>query len=579
MLLNEIGNKPDLKRLLHEHFGYNIPVDTMGEKQISTMLNITRRKIFEYKHSNNFHTSEKSPFYSRLLILEKLLNEADVASTVHKVHNVINPIATHAANLAGSTVGAFIHGLKGNAIPKNWGRMDASGNPLSRPSNFQEMNRYIDEIFKDKSFSELTPISRKKIKDYLLKNFKNHLVDNVEKINDTISKDPEFAPLNNEVKKEIVTKIYDAETFTNDTKKLSTDKTGIQNHRVPTKTEKDVVGALINQGMKKPTAIKAIEIALKKNPKLSNDFDKLFRAAIQPMKESVQLNMIKNVINERVNMKKTKVVETILKNRARKMLKEGEIENAQAALAAKDLVDRLSDTISELGKMSNDELPALIDAIRSSFGPDAATNYQNSATEVINSLLDTVKEKKTSLEQATLVLTGESSGEPTDLALPDDDENPVEDDLDDNELDNDEFGAPTRKKNPLGRETRIPADESLINLEKELLEAFNMPIIKNKKNINEANKILKAKIIAVNEALQKIDKKRKPLAAKRLAEALRGLVTEAIKKESKKTTAKKKKPADKSKADKPHAFDPGKEFPKNCKVCQGAKSRAIHQKK
>jgi len=331
--------------------------------------------------------------------------------------------------------------------------------------------------------------------------------------------------------------------------------------------------------MKKPTAIKAIEIALKKNPKLSNDFDKLFRAAIQPMKESVQLNMIKNVINERVNMKKTKVVETILKNRARKMLKEGEIENAQAALAAKDLVDRLSDTISELGKMSNDELPALIDAIRSSFGPDAATNYQNSATEVINSLLDTVKEKKTSLEQATLVLTGESSGEPTDLALPDDDENPVEDDLDDNELDNDEFGAPTRKKNPLGRETRIPADESLINLEKELLEAFNMPIIKNKKNINEANKILKAKIIAVNEALQKIDKKRKPLAAKRLAEALRGLVTEAIKKESKKTTAKKKKPADKSKADKPHAFDPGKEFPKNCKVCQGAKSRAIHQKK
>ena len=46
MLLNEIGNKPDLKRLLHEHFGYNIPVDTMGEKQISTMLNITRRKIF-----------------------------------------------------------------------------------------------------------------------------------------------------------------------------------------------------------------------------------------------------------------------------------------------------------------------------------------------------------------------------------------------------------------------------------------------------------------------------------------------------------------------------------------------------
>ena len=67
--------------------------------------------------------------------------------------------------------------------------------------------------------------------------------------------------------------------------------------------------------------------------------------------------------------KPKKITENVLKSRARRMLAEGEMENAEAALAAKDLVDRLQDSVEEFGKMCNEELPHLVDAIRSSFGP------------------------------------------------------------------------------------------------------------------------------------------------------------------------------------------------------------------
>ena len=57
---------------------------------------------------------------------------------------------------------------------------------------------------------------------------------------------------------------------------------------------------------------------------------------------------------------KKKLTENPIKRYARQMLREGEIENAEAALAAKDQVDRLQDMVEELGKMSNEELLNLV---------------------------------------------------------------------------------------------------------------------------------------------------------------------------------------------------------------------------
>jgi hypothetical protein len=215
-----------------------------------------------------------------------------------------------------------------------------------------------------------------------------------------------------------------------------------------------------------------------------------------------------------IKNKKT-ITESPIKTRVRRLILEGEMEKSESALAAKDLVDRLQDMVTDLGKMSNDELPHLIDAIRGSFGAEAATAFQSAANSLLNDLLTSTKDKRTELETAVLTLTGDATGGAA-LGLSDDSdmdnidgENPNHDIID--------KGRKEKKEiNPLGREPRLP---------------------------ESARKILDAKIIAINEALSKTDKRKKPVIARRLAEDLRRLVTEAIKMDAaaKKKAEKKKK--------------------------------------
>jgi len=192
----------------------------------------------------------------------------------------------------------------------------------------------------------------------------------------------------------------------------------------------------------------------------------------------------------------------LIESRCRKMIVEGKMENAEASLAAKDLVDRLQDTIVEIGKMCNDELPHLIDSIRASFGAEAASKYQSTADEVLTSLLAAVKEHKTTLENATLVLTGDAAEGDLDsgLNLPDESE-PVElPDLDDEDSENKPEALPNEKppvKNPIGREKRIR----------------------------------EAQMKALHKALMELDTKKFPKQARRLSEELNRLAVIGIKSE------------------------------------------------
>jgi hypothetical protein len=201
-----------------------------------------------------------------------------------------------------------------------------------------------------------------------------------------------------------------------------------------------------------------------------------------------------------------------VKRYARQMLREGEIENAEAALAAKDQVDRLQDMVEELGKMSNEELPKLVDKIRGSLGSEQATAYQQAASGILSELLSTVSEKKSALEQAVLVLTGDAQAEQgpkTDLELPDE----TGEDVVGDEGTDFEPSMDVEKKgpSPLGREPRLPAAES--------------------RKFNKA--LSEAKIVALKKALDETDTKKFPVRARRLAEELNRVATIAIKEEAK----------------------------------------------
>jgi len=212
---------------------------------------------------------------------------------------------------------------------------------------------------------------------------------------------------------------------------------------------------------------------------------------------------------------KTRLNEHPVKTYARKMLREGNIEEAEASLACKDQVDSLADMVEELSKMDNDQLPKLIEKIRGTYGQEQAEAYQQTASAVFSELLNVVKEKKSALEQAVLVLTGDAQSVPgnkTQMDFPEDgEEAPIPDDGDDLDGEFEPSAGSKAPPSPLGRAPRLPAAES---------RKFN-------------KSLAEAKIVALHNALKETNEKKFPLRAKRLAEELRRVATQAIKEAAK----------------------------------------------
>lgn len=93
----------------------------------------------------------------------------------------------------------------------------------------------------------------------------------------------------------------------------------------------------------------------------------------------------------------------------RQYITEGEVETAQALLAAKDFVDRLQDMIEETSQMLNEDLPPLGDTIKDQVGANEGANFVNAATEALNGLLEAVRGAREAMDAATRVLAGQEA--------------------------------------------------------------------------------------------------------------------------------------------------------------------------
>lgn len=95
-------------------------------------------------------------------------------------------------------------------------------------------------------------------------------------------------------------------------------------------------------------------------------------------------------------------------------LMEDELGQAQAMLAAKDMVDSMQDMIEDISKMLNEQLPPLTDSIRTAIGSGEADSFKASASSTLSSLLTTVQSSREAMDQAVRSL----SGEPAAVAVP-----------------------------------------------------------------------------------------------------------------------------------------------------------------
>jgi hypothetical protein len=101
--------------------------------------------------------------------------------------------------------------------------------------------------------------------------------------------------------------------------------------------------------------------------------------------------------------------------RDNRLLTEGELETAEAVLAAKDMVDSIQDMITDASKMLNEQLPPLLDTIRDQLGAAQADQFKTTATGALQGLMDSLNTARDSLDNGSRQLAGEQVAEPMAL--------------------------------------------------------------------------------------------------------------------------------------------------------------------
>jgi len=82
-------------------------------------------------------------------------------------------------------------------------------------------------------------------------------------------------------------------------------------------------------------------------------------------------------------------------------LTEGEIEQARVTMAARDLADSVQDIVEKISKMQNEQLPALVSAMKDEIGMEQANSFNDSTKQVLSGLLDAANSARDTLDNAS----------------------------------------------------------------------------------------------------------------------------------------------------------------------------------
>ena len=85
------------------------------------------------------------------------------------------------------------------------------------------------------------------------------------------------------------------------------------------------------------------------------------------------------------------------------------VEQAEVVMAVRALADDIQDQIERLGRMVNEDIPAIADKMRGEMGAQSAQSFADSVNSLLTSHLEATKTVKAGLDQAIGSVTG---GEP-----------------------------------------------------------------------------------------------------------------------------------------------------------------------
>lgn len=96
---------------------------------------------------------------------------------------------------------------------------------------------------------------------------------------------------------------------------------------------------------------------------------------------------------------------------------ESETAKSEAILAARDIVDSMQDMMEQVGKMQNEQMPALLDAIRDQIGMEQADAFKATVAPMLDTLQQSLQQSRESADGAARALAGEQAPA-TDMSMP-----------------------------------------------------------------------------------------------------------------------------------------------------------------
>ena len=99
----------------------------------------------------------------------------------------------------------------------------------------------------------------------------------------------------------------------------------------------------------------------------------------------------------------------------KRRITEGEVGQAEALLAAKDIVDSIQDMIEKVGKIQNEQLPALLDTIRDQIGSAEADAFKSTIGQTLAGIATLLTSSRDQADSGVRALSGENAM--TDMSM------------------------------------------------------------------------------------------------------------------------------------------------------------------
>ena len=126
------------------------------------------------------------------------------------------------------------------------------------------------------------------------------------------------------------------------------------------------------------------------------------------------------------------------------------VEEAEVVMAVRALADDIQDQVERLGRMKNEDIPAIADQMKNEFGLDSAQQFQRQAEELLDATLVSAKAGKEGVDALVGQITGTGGGLTQPDAMAEPMPEPV-DSIDDIAVDDNEPASAGPEDEPLGR--------------------------------------------------------------------------------------------------------------------------------